>query len=161
MVAGVASAQTTGTVAGRVFDSATQQPIVGATVAVADRGGLTNTTGRFVITGVPEGTYTVRVQQIGYAESTQEVTVSGGETVTLEIAMTSEAIGLGERVVTSSYTTQVARDLTGVLERVSPDEFNTGLNISPEQLIQGKVAGVDVYDSGEPGGGIAVRIRGG
>ncbi|MEJ2502946.1 MAG: SusC/RagA family TonB-linked outer membrane protein, partial [Gemmatimonadota bacterium] len=51
--------------------------------------------------------------------------------------------------------------LTGVIETVSPDEFNTGLNISPDQLIQGKVAGVDVYDSGEPGGGIAVRIRGG
>jgi TonB-linked SusC/RagA family outer membrane protein len=161
LLAGSVGAQTTGTVAGRVFDSSTQQPIVGATVSVADRGGLTNTTGQFVITGVPAGTHRVRVQQIGYAEFTREVTVTAGETVTLDIAMESEAIGLGELVVTSSYTRQEERDLTGVIETLSPEEFNAGLTISPERLIQGKVAGVEIYDSGEPGGGVAIRVRGG
>ncbi|MFW5950769.1 MAG: SusC/RagA family TonB-linked outer membrane protein [Gemmatimonadota bacterium] len=160
-MAGALSAQSTGTVAGRVLDAATQEPVVGATVTVADRGAVTNSAGRFLITGVPTGTHTIRIQQIGYAEGSREVTVEADETLTLDFSLSSQAIGLGELVVTSSYGQQEARELTGVVDAVSPEEFNAGINISPEQLIEGKIAGVQVFDSGEPGGGISIRIRGG
>lgn len=156
-----ASAQELGTVAGRVTDASTLEPISGATVTIADVGGITNESGRFLISGVPAGTHVIRVNQIGYAEASQEVTITAGEMATVNISMTSEAIGLGEIVVTSSYDRQQARDLTGVIETVSPEEFNPGRTVSPEELIQGKVAGVQIYDSGEPGGGVQIRVRGG
>ncbi|MFW6205681.1 MAG: SusC/RagA family TonB-linked outer membrane protein [Gemmatimonadota bacterium] len=155
------SAQNTGTVAGSVLNASTMEPVSGATVAIADVGGITNQEGRFLVTGVPAGTHTLRVSQIGYAEATREVSVAVGETVTLEIALTTEAIGLGELVVTSSYTREREGDLTGVVETVQPEQFNPGRNVSPQQLIQGKVAGVEIHDSGEPGGGISIRVRGG
>lgn len=161
LLAGAVGAQNTGAVAGRVIDASTQQPVVGATVTVADVGGLTNTTGRFLITGVPAGPQTVRVRQIGYAEATQEVTVAAGQTATLEFALTSQAIGLGELVVTTGYGEQEANELTGVIDAITPEQFNPGRVISPENLFQGKVAGVNVIDSGEPGGGVQIRIRGG
>jgi hypothetical protein len=62
------------------------------------------------------------------------------------------AIGYGERR---------ARDVTGSVQTVSTEQFNTGRVVSPEQLIQAKVPGVQMVDSGEPGGGVNIRIRGG
>ena len=161
LYAGALSAQATGTVAGRVVDASTLGPISGAMVSVAGTGGITGDDGRFLIMRVPAGTHQLRVILIGFAEVSREVTVVAGQTVTLDLQLESEAVGLGEIVVTSSYDTQAQRDLTGVIETVSPAEFNTGRNVSPEQLIQGKVAGVQVFDSGEPGGGVSIRIRGG
>lgn len=155
------SAQETGTVAGRVTDASTMAPVAGATVNIADVGGITNDAGRFLITGVPAGTHVLRVNQIGFAEATQQVTVGAGETVTVDIALTTEALGLGELIVTTGYSQQRESDLTGVIDAITPEEFNPGRVISPEQLIQGKVAGVNVIDSGEPGGGVSIRIRGG
>ena len=155
------SAQSTGTVVGSVTDASTMEPIVGATVSIAETGAVTDANGRFIITQVPAGDHILRVQQIGYAEATEEVTVVAGETVTVEINLTTEAIGLGELVVTSSYTREREEDLTGVIKTIQPEQFNPGRNVSPEQLIQGKVAGVQIYDSGEPGAGTAIRIRGG
>ena len=155
------SAQNTGTVAGRVTDASTMEPVAGATVTIAETGGVTNASGRFVITGIPAGTYDLQVSQIGYAEAVEQVTVNPGETTTVQIALTSEAIELAELVVTSGYSQQREADLTGVIEAITPEEFNPGRVISAEQLIQGKVAGVNIIDTGEPGGGISVRIRGG
>ena len=155
------SAQEAGTITGRVVEGSTLAPISGATVSVAETGALTNASGRFVITGIPAGTYTLRVQQIGYADATEEVTVGAGETVNVTIEMTTEAVGLGEIVVTSGYGEQQEAELTGVIQAIEPDQFNPGRVISPEQLIQGKVAGVNIIDSGEPGGGVNIRIRGG
>ncbi len=160
LVAVPASGQN-GTLAGRVFDASTLEPVAGATVTVGELGGITNDSGRFLITGVPAGTGTLRVQQIGYAEATREFTLGAGETVTLEIGLSAEAVGLGELVVTSSYTREESKDLTGVIETIQPEQFNPGRTISPEDLIQGKVAGVQIFDSGEPGGGVSIRIRGG
>lgn len=155
------SAQETGTVAGRATDASTMAPVSGATVSIAGTGGITNASGRFVITGVPVGTHTLRIEQIGYADATEEVTVEAGQTVTVEISLTTEAVGVGEVVVTTGYGQQEVEELTGVIKAIEPEQFNPGRVISPEELIQGKVAGVNIIDSGEPGGGIAIRIRGG
>lgn len=150
----------TGTIAGRVIDATTGAAVAGATLSVADRGGLSGEDGRFLITDVAAGTHTLRARQIGYRDATVTVTVEAGRTVMLEISMTPEAIELEELVVIG-YGERRARDLTGAIKDVTPVEFNTGRIISPEQLILGKVAGVNVVDSGEPGGGISIRIRGG
>lgn len=85
-----ASAQDKGTVAGRVMDKRTGHAIPFANVAVigAKRGGLTDSEGQFTLTGVPVGSYEIRVQSLGFrAESRTAVTVIAGKTVTLEFKL--------------------------------------------------------------------------
>jgi TonB-linked SusC/RagA family outer membrane protein len=165
-VAGL-SAQNTGTVAGRVTEGATQEGLPGVTVTVttgaADVAGRSTTTGadgRFSVGGVPAGAVTVRASRIGFGTVTRQVTVAAGQTATVELSMSAAAVLL-EEVVAIGYGTRSSRDVAGAVEGVTAEEFNTGRIVSPEQLIQGKVAGVQVVTSGEPGGGTNLRIRGG
>lgn len=165
-VAGL-SAQNTGTVSGRVVEGATQEPLPGVTVSVASgaadvvaRQAVTNADGRFTISGVPAGPQTVRATRIGYGTVTRQVTVAAGQTATVDIAVSAQTLLL-EEVVAIGYGTRSTRDVAGSVEGVSEEEFNTGVVVSPEQLIQGKVAGVEVVTTGEPGGGINIRVRGG
>lgn len=150
----------TGTVAGRIVDASTRAPLVGATIEIEDRGAVTDEAGRFSITGVPAGPRTLRVTQLGYATVTREIVVQAAQMTVLDLTLDPEAIELAEMVITG-YGTQQATQVATSIERVGTEEFNRGRVISPEQLIQGKVAGVDVVDSGEPGGGVSIRIRGG
>ncbi|HEX6372133.1 MAG TPA: SusC/RagA family TonB-linked outer membrane protein [Longimicrobium sp.] len=154
------SAQNTGTVAGRVVEGATQEPLGGVTVNVAERQAVTGADGRFSIGGVPAGSQTLRASRIGFGTVTRQVAVAAGQTATVDIALSAQVLLLDE-VVAIGYGTRSARDVAGAVEGVTAEEFNTGRIVSPEQLIQGKVAGVQVVTSGEPGGGTSLRIRGG
>jgi iron complex outermembrane receptor protein len=149
----------TGTVTGRIVDSATRQPLSGVQVSVGDRGGLSQNTGVFVIPGVPVGTQTLEARMIGYATITQEVTVSSGQTTAVDLEMTVEAVGLSEIVVTA-YGQQRAGNITGSVKQISPTEFNRGRIVSPQELLTSKVSGVQIVDNNEPGGESEIRIRG-
>ena len=93
---------------------------------------------------------------IGYA--TQEVAVNGRSTV--DVTMQEDATQLGE-VVIIGYGSTTVKDATGSVSAVTSEDFNTGVIASPEQLIQGKTAGVQITQtSGEPGAGVELRIRG-
>jgi iron complex outermembrane receptor protein len=159
--AGQLTAQATGTVSGRVAD-ATQQPISRARVTVANRMATTALDGSFVVSAVPSGTQIVRTVLLGYREAVDTVVVTAGQITTVAITMEALAVELTD-IVVIGYGEQEKRDVTGVVTEVTADQFNTGRVISPEQLIQGKVAGVQVSEGngGEPGGGMSVRIRGG
>jgi iron complex outermembrane receptor protein len=158
-MAPLAAQAPSGTIRGRVTDAATQQPLAGATVSAGTRGALTAADGRYVITGVPAGSDSVRARMLGYAPLVQPFTVSGGDTVVVDFALTQQAVGLSEIVVTG-YGAQRAGNITGAVKQVSSAEFNTGRIVTPQALIQGKVAGVQVVDNNEPGGGLSIRIRG-
>ena len=150
----------TGTIAGRVVEATTETPVVGASVSVGDLGALTDEAGRFTIQNVPVGSHTLRATSVGFGESTRPVSVRSGETTFLMLSMSEQAIEMEELVVIG-YSEQEAGDITGVVETVGPEEFNTGQIISAAELIQGKIAGVQVLDSGEPGAGLRMLIRGG
>ena len=151
--------QPTGTIRGRVTDAATQQPLPTATVTVGSRVVLTQADGRFVLTGVPAGADTVRAKMLGYAPARQGVAVVAGDAVVVDLALTAQAIGLSEVVVTG-YGQQRVGDITGAVTAVTDSEFNPGRIVSPQLLIQSKVAGVQVVDNNDPGGGLSIRIRG-
>jgi iron complex outermembrane receptor protein len=151
--------QPTGTIRGRITDNSTQQPIIGATVAVGGRAALTQADGRFTLTDIPAGTEVLRARMIGYAQMSQPVTLAGGDTVVVDVALNAQAIGLAEVVVTG-YGEQRAGDITGAVTAITDSQFNKGRVISPQQLIQSKVAGVQVVDNNDPGGGLSIRIRG-
>src|SRR5205807_5376739 len=82
-----------------------------------------------------------------------------GDAVVVDLALTAQAIGLSEVVVTG-YGQQRVGDITGAVTAVTDSEFNPGRILSPQMLIQSKVPGVQVVDNNDPGGGLSIRIRG-
>lgn len=145
------------TVSGTVKDGSTGKFLSGATINI--KGTLTTTVsdanGAFSIT-VPDNNTVLQISYVGFV--TQEITV--GNNTVLAIVLQPNAANLGE-VVVVGYGTQRKKDVTGSVKSVRSEAFNKGIINSPQQLLQGKVAGVNVVStSGEPGGITGITIRG-
>src|SRR5207247_6030627 len=152
--------QPTGTIRGRITDNSTQQPIAGVLVSVGNRSARTQPDGRYTITGVPAGSDLVHARLIGYTAVNHPVMVTGGDTVSVDLALDAQALNLSAIVVTG-YGEQRLGAVTGAVSSVSDSQFNTGRIISPAQLIGSKAPGVQVIENtNEPGGGTSIRIRG-
>ena len=159
----VGAQEATGTIRGRVVDGPSQQPLASVNVVIegTQLGALTRDDGGFVVTGVPAGTQRVRVTRIGYAPQTREVAVAGGATAEIQFALERQATVLQE-VVSVGYGTQRREAITGSVATVDAEQANVGVVVNPNQMIQGRVAGVNItQNSGEPGAGSQIRIRGG
>jgi TonB-linked SusC/RagA family outer membrane protein len=159
-IAPLQAQQSTGTIRGRVIDEASQSPLRGALVRFGGQSAQTREDGGYLLTDVPPGSDTLRVTMIGYAPVARPVTVAAGETVDAEIALAPQAVNLAELVVVG-YGEQRQGNVTGALTNVTSQEFNKGRVITPTELIQNKVAGVQVVENTEPGGRTSIRIRGG
>ena len=143
------------TVTGKVTDEK-GNPVSGASVLVkgGKAGTTTNGTGVFTLS-VPTSATTLVVSYVGY--SIQEVAIGNGD---ISVSMKPDATGLTD-VVVIGYGTARKKDLTGSVASVKAKDFNQGIQVAPDQLIQGKVAGVQIVNnSGQPGGATSVRIRG-
>lgn len=145
------------TVKGRVMDADTKEPLVGCNVVVkgTQKGTNTDANGNFSIVVSDEKAVLV-IGFIGYEK--QEITV--GSRTNVEVALKSSASELSQ-VVVIGYGTTTKKDATGALKTLKSTDFNRGIVNSPEQLLQGRVAGVNVTSaSGEPGGRQSITIRG-
>ena len=146
------------TVTGKVTDSKDGSPVVGA--SVQPKGSKTGTStaadGTFSIK-VGSSVTTLVITSIGY--ETQEISIAGKSTVDVSFIATFGS-NLNEVVVTG-YGTSKRKDLTGSVGSVKEKDFNKGTFTSADQLIQGKVAGVQILNnSGQPGGASTIKIRG-
>ncbi len=145
-------------VSGKVIDTA-GRGIAGASVSVKgqpSRGTTTNNEGDFSLS-VPSSATTLLISSIGYAM--QEINITGQNRV--DVTMQSVSGNLNE-IVVIGYGTARKRDLTGSVTNVTAKDFNKGAITTPEQLIAGKVAGVQITSNGgAPGAGSTIRIRGG
>jgi iron complex outermembrane receptor protein len=153
----------TGTITGRVIDGPTQQPLGSVTIQIVGttRGTLSRPDGNYTLSGVPAGTHRLRTTRIGYASMSADVTVAAGGTATADFTLTPAAVVL-EEIVSVGYGTQRREAVTGSVATVSADDANVGVVANVNQLLQARVAGVQTtQNSGEPGGGVQVRIRGG
>ncbi len=160
MMSVMAFAQT-GSIKGKVLDE-TSQPLPGAAVTIDGTtiGSVTDNSGNYTISGVKPGNYSVTAKFVGYVAIKQTITV-GTSVVTLDFGLKPDSKNLNE-IVVIGYGTQKSKDLTGSIATVSSKDFNQGVVTTPEQLIQGKVAGVSITsNSGAPGSGSTIRIRGG
>jgi TonB-dependent starch-binding outer membrane protein SusC len=93
---------------------------------------------------------------VGY--TTQEIAVRTQSSINVSLA--TDVTSLSE-VVVIGYGEVERKDATGAIVTLKPEDFNSGVISSPEQLIQGRAAGVQITsNNGEPGGGINIRIRG-
>ncbi|SNR22827.1 TonB-dependent receptor [Flavobacterium sp. ov086] len=146
------------TLKGTVADLATGQPIPGVNVNVqgAPGGASTDFDGKFQLSNLKNGDK-ISVSFIGYKTST--VTYNGQQTLT--ISLEEDTNQLKEVVVQVGYGTVKKKDATGSVSQISSKEFNKGINVTPESLISGRIAGVNVVGGGAPGAKADIRIRGG
>lgn len=144
------------TVTGTVVDK-DGTGVAGASVTVKGTNIGTNTSasGGFSLSA-PASASTLVISYVGFAP--QEVPIGSGPiSVTLQPATTNDL----NEVVVVGYGSVRKKDLTGAVASVTAKEFNTGQINSPEQLLQGKVPGLQITNSsGQPGGLTIVRIRG-
>ncbi len=143
------------TVTGNVSDAS--GPLPGATVLVkgTTNGTQTDFDGNYTLNNVPSDAV-IQVSYIGYR--TVEKAVNGAST--LDFVLSEDAQALDE-VVIIGYGSTTVKDATGSVAAVTSEDFNRGVIASPEELIQGKTAGVQItQQSGEPGAGVEFRIRG-
>ena len=132
-------------------------PLIGANVLEkgTTNGAQTDFNGNFSLE-VSDVNATLVFSYIGYAN--KEVPVNGQTTLEINLEVTTANL---DEVIVIAYGTTTVKDATGSLSAVASKDFNRGVIISPEQLIQGKAAGVQItVSSGEPGAGIETRIRG-
>ena len=143
-------------VTGTVTDQTNGEPIIGATVKIkgTSTGVVTDIDGNYSIE-VSTG-QTLEFSYIGYNTQTLKVNRSGRHDISL-----SEETNVLEQVVVVGYGTMKRSDLTGSVSSIGEAQIKQGVNTSIEQAMQGRIAGVNVtQNSGAPGGGISVQIRG-
>ena len=141
-------------VKGHVKD-AQGEPIIGATVRVAgtQTATITDFDGNFTLKA--NAGADINVSYIGYQDATAKAAPS------VEIVLQEDNAVLNE-VVVIGYGVARKNDLTGSVTAIKPDEKNHGLITNAQDMIQGKIAGVNVTTgSGQPGTGATIRIRGG
>ena len=146
----------TRTVKGEVTDAQNGEALIGATVTVeGEKGGtVTDFDGNFSLQ-VSSSAKKIKVSYIGYIDKI--LTISDNMQVKLE----SDSKALAD-VVVIGYGTARKSDLTGSVATVKAKDFNKGLVSSPEQLINGKVSGVQIMsNSGSASAGSTIRVRGG
>jgi len=158
------AARQTGSISGTVRDSSSGAPVSDAVVTVVGTAfaAKTGADGRFTITGVPAGSYRIRVRLLGYTAAAVGVTVQDGEQAVADVQLARSAIELNP-VVAIGYGAADRRNLTGAVSSVTAEQFETKAapTVTLTAGLQGKVAGVQVTsNSGMPGAGIQVRVRG-
>ena len=146
----------TGTVSGQG-----NQPLgdVRVTVTGTRLGAMTAPDGRYTITGLAAGSYEVRAQRIGYAPQAQQVTVVEGQPATANFTLTAVATALSE-VVSVGYTQQERRTVSDAVSSVSAADVQSQPQATIEEKLRGRVPGVNVVASGEPGRPAQVIVRG-
>jgi len=142
-------------VTGTVSDASGALPGVNVLIKGTTTGTQTDFDGNYSLDDVASDAVIV-YSFLGY--KTQEITVNGQSVI--NVLMEEDASQL-EEVVVIGYGTTTVKDATGAVASIKAEDFNKGVITSPEQLIQGKTAGVQISQtSGEPGAGINIRIRG-
>src|SRR3990170_8016490 len=143
---------------GKIVDEGSRQPLPGVTISVKGTNVTTvsDNLGAFSI-AVPSEQSVLEISYVGYV--TQEIKVGQQNSINVSIVPSDKQLG---EVVVVGYGTQRKRDVTGSVTSLKPEDFNRGVITNPQQLMQGRAAGVTVTaSSGKPGGASTIRIRGG
>ena len=155
LMLGVGTAAAQLAVQGVVVDAANGEPIIGASILEmgTTNGTVTDWDGNFELNVKPGAK--LAISYMGY--KTQELDAKASMNVKL-----GEDAELLDEVVVVGYGVVKKNDATGSVTAIKPDDMNKGLQTNAQDMIQGKIAGVNVStDGGTPGGGATIRIRGG
>jgi TonB-dependent starch-binding outer membrane protein SusC len=144
------------TIIGSVTDATSREPLVGANIILKSDntvGTVTDFEGKFSLE-VPSNADFITITYVGYKD--QDIAISTLNEVNVQM----EEGEILQDVVVIGYGTVKREDATGSVQSITSESFNRGAITSPQDLIAGKIAGVSITTSGDPGGGAAIRIRG-
>lgn len=154
MLAGTATAQNL-EIKGSITDGSTNETLPGVNILV--KGTATGTTtdmnGGFTLNAPADAILVISF--IGY--KTEEVAVNSRTAINVALTATAETLS---EIVVVGYGSVEKKDVTGGIAKVTTEDFNKGLINGADQLIDGKVAGLQIVNSGEPGSGSSIRLRG-
>lgn len=151
-----------------VVKNESAEALVGVTVRVTNINSQssvatqTDQSGVFQFYNLPAGLYQLRYSYVGYGELLSDtIRYNGTGAVEIDQQLKLADIATGEEVVVVGYGRAAKKDLTGAVKSVKSADFNRGIINSPEELLQGKISGVNVTSaSGEPGAVQSITVRG-
>lgn len=160
----IAYAQIPFALTGKITDSQ-NEPLPGVNVLVGSTtvGGTTDAEGNYSITGtLNEGSYNVIFTYIGYLSESQKVSLSPGNTTfNLNVTLVEDILSLNEVVIVGSTISQEKKQLGNTITSIKADQITGRGTGNPIEALQGKIAGAQItQNSGDPAGGISVKLRG-
>jgi outer membrane receptor protein involved in Fe transport len=158
-----ALAQASGSIVGKVIDVKTGEPLPGANVFIkgTKRGAATGVDGTYRIPNVSSGAYTILVSFIGYHTMEQAAQVAANQETTLNFSMRPSALQMDEIIVTGTGYELKKKELTTSISTINIQQIQASPSQSIDQLLSGRVpGGVSNVNTGEPGTGARIRMRG-
>lgn len=156
----VPAAAQTRTLTGTVTDASTGQPLEGARISVRGTtlAATTGAAGQFTLGNVPASGVTISIRRIG--SNPEEIVLPPGQTE-IRVSLTRDPLRLSDVVVTGQATGVERRNLANAVATVSGEDVSRVAAQTVEQAMQGKVVGASIQaNSGAPGGGMQMRLRG-
>ncbi|MEO6705929.1 MAG: carboxypeptidase-like regulatory domain-containing protein [Ginsengibacter sp.] len=145
-------------------NSKSNEGISGVSVTVRNTtlGTATDANGNYKLSAVLKpGNYIIRFTRVGYKSLERDVTVDNKKNYPIDVVLMNDALGLDEVIVTGTSIGTTRRQLGSYISSVSADELTKGASGNVLQALQGKTAGAQItQNSGDPAGGISVRLRG-
>lgn len=140
------------------------QPLSGISAIIRNTsfGTATDASGNFTITAaLKPGSYMIEFSGVGFKAITHNLQIGSAENYTVNITMAEDALGLEEVVVTGTSQGTTRKQLGSYISTIKADQLNKGATGNVLAALQGKTAGAQIIqNSGDPAGGISVRLRG-
>jgi TonB-dependent SusC/RagA subfamily outer membrane receptor len=159
----VVAQETTGEIRGTVKDATRGEALIGANVIIVgtNYGAAANTEGLYSIKKMPPGRYTISVRFVGYKAQTKEVSVFVGRAETVDFALDATPVQMDEVVVTGQGFAIEKRRLASSVETISGKDIQLAPVQSIDQLLQGRIPGLQSFmPGGAPGTGARIITRG-
>jgi TonB-linked SusC/RagA family outer membrane protein len=161
LIAALAIAQVT--ISGKVT-SANNEALAGISVSVKNTsfGTATDASGNFSFTaGLKPGKYVMEFSGVGFKTTQRDLEVSSSTTYGVDVILREDALGLDEVIVTGTSLGTTRKQIGSYISTIKADDLNKGATGNVLAALQGKTAGAQIIqNSGDPAGGISVRLRG-
>ncbi|WP_316807597.1 SusC/RagA family TonB-linked outer membrane protein [Pedobacter agri] len=162
---GMAQAQTKRyTISGKVTDAANNDPVPGVVVKILNTNLATSTNANGAYTfsvDLAAGNYQLQFSFVGYKSKTQSITLGTSDQVQSSTSLSADAVGLDEVIVTGTSQGTTRKQLGSYVSTVKGDDLNKAPSGNALASLQGKTPGAQIsQNSGDPAGGISVRLRG-
>ena len=150
------------TISGKITDDS-NFPVIGATVQVenSNAGTITDIDGNYSFeVSMESGTYVLIIRSIGYVTKKESITLGSNSDVTIDASLGGDVLSLDEIVVTGTGGLVEKRQLGNTIATMSGSEIAASGSLDVTAGLSGKMAGIQVMqNSGDPAGGISVRLR--
>ncbi len=151
------------TIMGKIIEESTDVPVIGATVQIEDTnfGTITDVDGNFKFkVTLDQGSYNITVRSVGYASISQNISLANNTEVNLALSMSADILSLSEVIVTGTGGLTEKKKLGNSISTMDGSEIAGAGAVDVTGSLSGKMAGIQVMqNSGDPAGGVSVRLR--